>query len=106
MRVCLAVILAAVLLAGCSTQPSSPSRGSADQETLVAERIEAHGGNVSRDKSLPGEPVVSVALRKETVTDADVKDLKAFKQLQGLSLAHAKLTDPALKELKELKQIT
>jgi uncharacterized lipoprotein YbaY len=95
MRTCLSAMLAAAILSGCSSQPSSPLSAVEDSEATVAMRIEKRRGGVTRDKSLPGNPVVHVMLADEFVTDADLKELGTFKQLKGLSLAHAKLPSPA-----------
>ena len=77
--------------------------GRADEATAV-KMIEKLGGTVTRDNRIAGKPVVDVDLRGTKVTDAGLKELKEFKDLQTLNLAATKVTDAGLEELKELKR--
>jgi len=78
--------------------------GRADEAAAV-KAIEKLGGKVTRDDKQPGKPAVSVDLDLTKVTDADLKELKELKSLQGLRLGDTKVTDAGLKELKEVKSL-
>ena len=80
-------------------------RARADEADAV-KTIENLGGNIRRDKHLPGSPVVAVMLGDTSLTDADLKKLKVFAQLTSLDLARTQVTDSGMKELKNLKRLT
>ena len=86
----------AVGLAGCGREPSDPAEKSASAILKL-------GGVVSRDKKLPGRPVVGVDLSGNKITDAGLKDLKDLTGLQWLDLTVNKISDAGLKDLKDLK---
>ena len=117
------VIVVAVAL--CRGRPR-PSADDAEDKALAT--VERLGGQVRRDEAKPGKPVSDVTLRGKGVTDADLKDLAAFKGLDwpdphryrgdgcgaqrishrsrgwsALSLRGSKATDAGLKELAPLK---
>jgi hypothetical protein len=95
MRYALSTIVVLTLLA---------TSAMADEDAVVAS-IKKLGGKVTRDEKQPERPVVEVNLSYTPVTDADLKDLKEFKQLHRLLLDRTKVTDAGLKEIKELKQL-
>ncbi len=74
-------------------------------ESSVAAALEKIGAGITRDGRLPGNPVVHINLTQKQVTDADLKDLHVFKNLQGLHLGVTGVTDAGVKHLKELKSL-
>jgi internalin A len=83
---------------------SAPENVRADEESAV-EAIEKLGGEVTRDDKTPGKPVIKVDLYNKPLTDAGLKVLKEFKQVQSLRLSLTKVTDAGMMELKDLKQL-
>ena len=51
--------------------------------------IKKLGGAVMRDEKKPGKPVVHVDLSRTKISDAALKELATFKQLQKLDLERA-----------------
>jgi hypothetical protein len=105
MRSILGAMMAVVILSGCSVQSSPPPIEPA------AKLVEDLGGTITRDDKQPGKPVIGVNLSghgpHREVTDADLKELKQFKQLTTLNLHdRGNVTDDGIKELAELKQLT
>src|SRR5437867_4478203 len=74
-------------------------------EAAAVRMVERLGGGITRDDKQPGKPVIGVVLRFTKVTDADLKELKEFKQLTTLILQLTQVTGAGLKDLKELKQL-
>ena len=74
-------------------------------EASAVKAVENLGGKVYRDDKLPGKPVIGVHLHEIWVTDAALKELKDLKQLTWLSLTVTQVTDAGLKELKDLKKL-
>ena len=68
--------------------------------------MERLGGQILRDETKPGKPVSQVTLLGKEVTDADLKDLAGFKELDWLTLNNTEVTDAGLKELAQFKQLT
>src|SRR5437588_8923623 len=93
------MLVGAVLLLACL---SGAAR--ADEASAV-KAVENLGGKVTRDDKLPGKPVIGVHLHEIGVTDAALKELADLKQLTWLSLTVTRVTDAGLKELKHLKQL-
>jgi hypothetical protein len=75
------------------------------EEAAAVQAILQLGGTVKVDAKQPGKPVVVVCFNSTQVTDAGLKELKAFKGLEILDLAHTHITDQGLKELKDLKTL-
>ena len=94
------MLVGAVMMLACL---SGAAR--ADEASAV-KAVENLGGKVTRDDKLPGKPVIGVHLHEIGVTDAALKELADLKQLTWLSLAGTRVTDAGLKELKDLKQLT
>src|SRR5207237_7670324 len=94
------MLVGAVMLLACL---SGAAR--ADEASAV-KAVENLGGKVTRDDKLPGKPVIGVNLAATKVTDADLKQLKAFKQLTSLDLTGTQVTDAGMKELADLKKLT
>src|SRR5437762_8904983 len=69
-------------------------------EASAVKAVENLGGKVTRDDKLPGKPVIGVHLHEIGVTDAALKELADLKQLTWLSLTVTRVTDAGLKELK------
>jgi len=71
------------------------------------------GGRIIRDEKAAGKPVIEVNFTHAFATDAALKELAAFKQLQTLNLCFPSpaagdlilVTDAGLKELKELRSL-
>jgi internalin A len=95
-----------MMLIGVSILALCMSDRACADEAGAVKTIENLGGNIRRDKHLPGSPVVEVGLGDTKLTDADLKELKAFAGLTSLDLARTQVTDLGLKELKNLKQLT
>src|SRR5437773_1223653 len=74
-------------------------------ETAAVETIKKLGGTIEVDAKRPDKPVVGVYLGNSKVTDAGLKELKGFKNLQILNLDTTVVTDMGLKALKELKRL-
>jgi RNA polymerase sigma factor (sigma-70 family) len=74
-------------------------------ESSVAAALEKIGAGIRRDDQLPGNPVIDINLTQTQVTDADLKDLKVFKNLTGLHLGVTRVTNEGLKYLKELQAL-
>src|SRR5437588_249599 len=94
------MLVGAVMLLACL---SGAAR--ADEASAV-KAIENFGGKVTRDDKLPGKPVIGVNLAHTKVRDAGLKELKDLKQLTTLYLNDTKVTDAGLKELAHLEQLT
>ena len=94
------MLIGAVMLLACL---SGAAR--ADEASAV-KAVENLGGKVTRDDKLPGNPVIGVHLHEIGVTDAALKELADLKQLTTLGLESTQVTDAGLKELKDLKQLT
>jgi internalin A len=75
------------------------------EEAAAVRAVDKLGGRVSVDPKQPGKPVVGVDFGQTQVTDAALKELKAFKSLHTLRLYVARVTDAGLKELKELRSL-
>ena len=69
-------------------------------EAAAVRAIKKVGGRVEVDADRPGKPVVAVILRSTKVTDAALKELKELKSLQTLDLSDTKVTDAGLKDLR------
>ena len=94
------ILVGAVMLLACL---SGAVR--ADEASAV-KAVEKLGGKVTRDDKLPGKPVIAVNFNLNPVTDAALKELADLKQLTTLDLSLTQVTDAGLKELKDLKQLT
>lgn len=78
-----------------------------DAEDKALKFVEKFDGRVTRDEKVPGKPVVTVSLNFAKLTDADLKELAAFKSLKTLRLVSVQtLTDAGLKELAALTTLT
>ena len=74
--------------------------GAEDKAALAITKL---GGTIRRDEKAAWKPVIGVMFAK--ATDADLKMLAAFKQLQTLGLGDTQVSDAGLKELKEIKSL-
>lgn len=88
----MAVVASAI---GCA-----PARTPAELEAIAL--IEHLGGAIKTDTSVPGQPVVEVALGGTQVADADLSRLTAFSELRTLSLFDTKVGDEGLRQLASL----
>src|SRR5579871_4827694 len=77
----------------------------ANEEQALA-TIERLGGQAIRDTTKPGKPVTQVTLAGKEVTDADLKDFAAFKQLHSLMLNNTEVTGICFQDLAQLKELT
>ena len=86
---------------------AAPARADDAEDKAVA-FVEKLGGKVTRDQKQPGKPVVGVSLSftKVKVTDADLKELAAFKNLSVLALYMTGVTDRGMTELTTFKTLT
>lgn len=67
--------------------------------------ITSKGGNVVRDESHPGRPVVSVRLSRNHITDADLQGLERFPDLTAVHLVSTSVTSDGLKHLRNLANL-
>lgn len=77
-----------------------------DAEDQAVEVVKKLRGSVTRDEKLPGKNVIRVYLSRTQVTDAEVKELAALKNLNTLHLGDTRVTDAGVKELGALKNLT
>ena len=77
----------------------------AAQDRALAEIYKLRIGIITRDKKMPGAPVVGLEFMGYTVTDAAMAYLKYFTQLRELELHNTKVTDAGLKQIKGLTQL-
>ena len=76
------------------------------QESTAVKQVQLLGGKVTRDETLPGNPVAKVVSNGH-FKDEDVKLLKEFRHLTALSLDHSSfVTSAGLRELSSLKNLT
>ena len=97
-----------VLLTGCGPQATGVNETSeaAKKEIEAAKAIRKLGGHIdTKDNHVPGKPVIGVYLDGTAMTDAGMKELKEFKNLQTLGLGGTQVTDAGMKELKDLKNL-
>jgi internalin A len=74
--------LALVALLAALMTPALKAEEDAEVKALAT--IKKLGGKVTRDETAPGKPVVQVVLSASKATDADLAQLKIFKQLKSL----------------------
>lgn len=90
---------------------NAPEDADTEAEARAIEAINKLKGQIRRDITKPGHPVVGVSLqpglviRGPGVTDAVCKDLQAFKHLKSLNMMGAPVTDEGMKSLKQIKSI-
>jgi internalin A len=76
-----------------------------DAEDKAATLVEKLGGKVTRDEKAPGKPVVTVRFNdpfgKTKVTDVDLKELAALKNLTTLNMSGPLGTDAGRQELQK-----
>src|SRR5262245_20601976 len=99
--------LRTLLLATLSLWLSAAALRAADaDDDKVFSAIDNLGGRAIRDAEKEGKPVIGADLSGcERVTDATLKELAAFKQLQSLKLACKGVSDAGLKELAAWEQL-
>ncbi len=88
-------VLAAALFAGTAL--------AGETESGVAQWIAAQGGRAERDAS---GHVVAVDLTSTWITDADLARIGRLEHLRKLDLAHTKITDVGMEQLKPLREVT
>src|SRR5436190_24324190 len=76
-----------------------------EPEEQAVKAVEKLAGYVTRDDKQKGNPVVAVNLSDTRVTDKELKELAALKQLKKLELRRTKVTDAGLKVLAPLDRI-
>ncbi|MCA9087094.1 MAG: tetratricopeptide repeat protein [Planctomycetaceae bacterium] len=108
-RLATACVLCTAMFAGFRMMLSNPASNQAQdrvpsKESAIA-RLEGLGGFVGIDGELPGEPVWKVELNELPVTADLLHVLKAFPQLEVLSLDDTPLTDALLIQVGELKSL-
>jgi internalin A len=95
------VLVGVLMLAVCTTARAD------DAEDRAVEVVKKLGGEVTRDETKDGRPVVKVDLaRKRQVTDAGLEELAALKGLTTLDLSGTRVTNAGLKEVAALKGLT
>ena len=91
---CLALLVGLVLI---SRVPADEATAAAALKKLVV--------RIQRDERQPNKPVIAIYLGGRKITDADLKNLASFPQLQSLSFYQTKISDTDLKLLGDLKQL-
>src|SRR5947209_18556338 len=76
-----------------------------DAEDKAVATVERLGGQVLRNETKPGKPVRQVTLSGKEVTDADLKDLAGFKELEWLTLKNTQVTNASLTPVAPFKQL-
>ena len=101
-----------ILSVGCSNQSTTSARSggndpsdSRSAEENAVEFVEKMGGRIERDDRADGKPVAKVVLEDSKVTDAGLRELAGFKQLQSLNLNGTEVTDRGMMELVGFKQL-
>src|SRR5262249_18617200 len=89
----------ACLALSCLVLTSLSSACADDGEDRAAAFVQKLGGTVQRDSKRPDNPVVGVALPRTRFTDADARELAAFKNLTALDLFLTEVTDAGVQEL-------
>lgn len=89
-------VSALLVFFGCGSSAPAVS----DVETVAA--IQALGGLVERDTSLPGQPVVKVDLHASAVTDVDLERIGTLRELRALDLRLTHVGDAGVAHLKGL----
>src|SRR5687768_3378366 len=77
-----------------------------DAEDRAAAFVKERGGEVVRDESRPGKPVVRVSLRYGGDTGEQLRALAPLQDLVALDLSDTRVTDGQLKELPVLRKLT
>src|SRR5687767_13019337 len=82
---------------------AAPTRAD-EAEDKAAKVIEGAGGQVIREPSLPGKPIVGIVLPPKFGPD-EVKALASFKKLFALALSGPGVTDEVMKDVGRLKTL-
>ena len=85
------------LLVCCSILTIAPWASADEATNKAVEYVEKLGGKVVRVGEMPGETVVAVDLSGVKITDRDLKELAALKDLKLLDLSRTEVTDAGLK---------
>jgi WD40 repeat protein/predicted Ser/Thr protein kinase len=87
-------------------QKVEPANAVADNESTAVAALEKLGAKISRDEKQPGKPVIEVILvGTKQVTDADLKLLRFFTNLQRLYLYDNQVTDAGLENIQDLRSL-
>jgi internalin A len=87
--------LAAAFLAGAAL---------ADEAEAI-KGLEMVGGRATKDRKLPGMPVVEVFAANIKTPDAGMKEIKSFSKLRRVSFMNSRVTDEGLKGISALKEL-
>ena len=75
-------------------------------EEAAVKALEKHSRKrVKRSEGQPGKPVVGIDLSFSDVSDTELKEVAALKNLRTLDLRFTKVTNDGLKELAPLKNL-
>ncbi len=89
------ILTGAVVLSGLV----APVARADDPEEEAIRTVERLGGNAYRDDNQVGRPVVTVQFPNNPITDKDLEVLARFRHLQGAHIGSPTLTDAGLKVL-------
>jgi len=84
--------------------PTESGGGELERARQIAE-IEAVAGWVIRDEDRPGQPVITVTLNGDAITDAFFERLKVLDDLETLVLGPSRVTEAGLTHLKGLRHL-
>lgn len=102
---CVRHILLLILAALSLTTTASNADEDSDESKVVA-KVELLGGRVTRDESLPGNPVIGVDFRKsKRLNNKFLYLLKSFKHLTTLDLSDTTISDAGMKEIHQLASL-
>ncbi len=98
-----------VLAAVCGCRPAQPSVLPPNSQPVVrptgADYLGRLNCRLAYDPNAPGRPVIAIDV-SESVTDADLRQLREIKSLRSLNLSGAKKTTPAaIKEIAALSDL-
>src|SRR5688572_21554424 len=74
-------------------------------EAEAIKGLEAAGGRATKDKKLPGEPVVEVFAANIKTADGGMKEIKSFAKLRRVTFMNSRVTDAGLKGISALKEL-
>src|SRR5262245_10305024 len=74
-------------------------------EASILRRIEALGGEVTRDETRTGRPIVAVQIYSVDTTNADIEEVAKLKHLTRLFLCRGEATPACVHHLEKLTEL-
>jgi len=82
-----------------------PNINPVTKKDKAEEQLSRLNGKVTRDKSLPGTPVVEIRLFNKDTTDGDLKELASFTELRKLDVTGTAITGTGVSHLAGLTKL-